>query len=97
MDKITDVPFDKSSSRKEDIYNQKKCNGILVVDKLQSIDDQRIMIAKPTVAPEGLLIPFTYVKTIQDNKPIDTLYYMLIDKETLKETAKLIRECDDGK
>ena len=55
------------------------------------------MIAKPTVAPEGLLIPFTYVKTIQDNKPIDTLYYMLIDKETLKETAKLIRECDDGK
>lgn len=97
MDRITDVPFDKSSSRKEDIYNQKKCNGILVVDKLQSIDDQRVMIAKPTVVPEGLLIPFTYVKTIHDNKPIDTLYYMLIDKETLKETAKLIREYDDGK
>ena len=97
MNKIKDIPFNKSSSRKEDINPQREFDGVTVVTGIQNIEEQRVLYAKPTVVEEGLLLPFTYIKTIQNNNPVDMLCYMLIDKSTIKEAIDLIKDYDDGK
>lgn len=97
MDKLKEVSNKNSDSKREIIENEKEFEGVKVIDTLQSIEEQRIVVGYPKVVQEGLLLPFTYVKTIQDNKPIDTLYYLLINKSILKQVAQLIREYDDGK
>lgn len=99
MNKIVEVPIKKSTNRKEVITSQKQYNGIPVVDAIQTIDDiqARIFQGRPTVVEEGLLIPFSYAKTVQAGKLTDTVYYLLIDKKTLKEAYQLVRDEDDGK
>ena len=99
MNRIIEVPVKKSTNRKEVITKQRQYNGIPVVNAIQTIDDfeARVFQGRPTVVDEGLLIPFSYAKTIQAGKLTDTLYYLLIDKETLREAYKLIRDEDDGK
>lgn len=97
MDKLKKVLHKNSDSKREIIENEKEFEGIKVIDTLQSIEEQRVVVGYPKVVEEGLLLPFTYVKTIHDNKPIDTLYYLLINKSVLKQVAQLIREYDDGK
>lgn len=97
MDHLRDVPKKNSTNRMEIIKSQKQIDGIKVVDRLQSIEEQRVVAGSPKVVQEGLLLPFTYIEKIHNGKPIDTLYYLLINKETLKEVAKLIKEYDDGK
>ena len=72
----------------ESLIPQKKYDGVTIISKIKIIEDDKAIYIKPTFTEDGLLIPFAYASF---------MFYMLIDNNTLKDIAKLIRDYDDGK
>lgn len=71
--------------------------------ELDEVKDERVKIClnlatnkciyKPTVVKEGVLLPIVYSDGIAGNKA----FYLLIDKDVIKEAIDSFKELDDGR